>query len=180
MNKTRLKSLLWLMIGSSVLIFADQFTKYLTLHYLKNTSGVVLIPGVFEFQYVENRGAAFGILQQKRFLLILISVAILGVLYFFYRKFPEGKRYLPLRILSVLLVSGALGNMIDRIFRGFVVDFFYFKLINFPVFNIADCYVVISVIVLFFLFCFYYSDEELDSFGFSKKSEKKSQTDSRE
>ena len=180
MNKTKLKSLLWFIIGSPLLLFADQITKYLTLHDLKDTSGIVLIPGVFELQYVENRGAAFGILQHKRFLLILISMAILGVLYFFYRRFPEGKRYLPLRLLSVLLVSGALGNMIDRIFRGYVVDFLYFKLINFPVFNVADCYVVISVIALFFLFCFYYSDEELEIFRGSNKSSKNSQPDNHE
>lgn len=158
--KKKWKQVIFLFFGSLVLLFIDQFTKNVALHYLKDTSGIILIPGVFELQYVENRGAAFGILQQKGLILIVISVVVLGLLYYFYRKLPEGKRYIPLRILSIILVSGAIGNMIDRIIRGYVVDFLYFKLIDFPVFNVADCYVVISVILLFILFCFYYSEDE--------------------
>lgn len=173
MNKKKFSRLCLFFSGCLVLLFIDQFTKYMTLLHLKDTSGIVWIPGVFELQYVENRGAAFGILQQKRIILIAVSVLVLGLLYYFYRKLPDGKRYLPLRLLSVMLVSGAVGNMIDRILRGYVVDFLYFKWINFPVFNVADCYVVISIIAIFFLFCFYYSDEELENFGFRKKGNDK-------
>lgn len=155
-------------IGTVALVIADQLTKYLTIVHLKNTSGISLIPGVFELQYVENRGAAFGILQQKRIFLILISILVLIALLYLYTKIPDQKRYLPLKILAVMILSGAVGNMIDRIFRGYVVDFFYFRLIDFPVFNVADCYVVISVIAAFFFVCFYYTDEDLSFFKFKK------------
>ena len=169
MKKKKFVQIILFCLGCFILFLADQFTKYLAIHSLKDTSGIALIPDVFELQYVENRGAAFGILQQKRIFLILISVIVLCLLYYFYHKIPEGKRYFPLRLISVMLVSGAIGNMIDRIVRGYVVDFLYFKWINFPVFNVADCYVVISVIADFLFLCFYYSDDELRFLDIRKK-----------
>ena len=152
--------------GLLLLLGIDQFTKYLVTVYLKDTSGIALIPDVFELQYLENKGAAFGILQKQRLFLLLLSVLILLIIFFFYSRIPAERRFLPLRIVAVILVSGASGNMIDRILNGYVIDFLYFKLIHFPIFNVADCYVVISVIIAFFLVCFYYKE---DDFTFFKK-----------
>ena len=72
------------------------------------------------------------------------------------------KKLLPLRICAVFIFSGAIGNFIDRLKLGYVVDFFYFKLIDFPVFNVADIYVTVGTFILAFLLSFYYKEEDLD------------------
>ena len=74
---------------------------------------------------------------------------------------PVNKRFLILRILILLIAAGAVGNFIDRIRQGYVVDFFYFKLINFPIFNVADIYVSVGMVILALLIFFYYKDEDL-------------------
>lgn len=152
-----------------ILLVFDQLTKYLAVMQLKNANSFVLIKNVFELKYLENHGAAFGVLQDQRILLLLITIAILGVLCFLYSKIPTERKYFPLRGAGVLLAAGAVGNMIDRFIHGYVVDFFYFSLIDFPIFNVADCYVVIAAILAFFLVCFYYKDED---FAFLKKDTK--------
>ena len=82
---------------------------------------------------------------------------------------PENRRYLPLRSCAVLLCAGAVGNMIDRVRLGYVIDFFYFRLIDFPIFNVADCYVVAACIVFALLVLFYYREEDDFSFLSRKK-----------
>ena len=89
-----------------------------------------------------------------------------------YVQIPEGKRYLPMRLSLLLIVSGGIGNLIDRIANGYVVDFIYFVPIDFPKFNVADCYVTVGMAVLCFLCFFYYKDDELD-FLFSLKQWRK-------
>ena len=78
----------------------------------------------------------------------------------------------PLRLIGLFIVAGGIGNLIDRIFRGFVVDTFSFVLIDFPVFNVADCYVTVSMFLFVFLILFYYKDEEFDCLFPKKKVEK--------
>lgn len=143
------------------LVALDQVTKAWAVQSLAGKPGIELIPGVFELTYIENRGAAFGLFQNQRWLfLILTAVVMLAVLYCFI-KLPNIKRFLPLHLLCVLVMSGAIGNMIDRLVNGYVVDFLYFSLIDFPVFNVADCYVTVSAALAFLLLLFYYKDEEL-------------------
>ena len=79
------------------------------------------------------------------------------------------RHYMPLRVCAVLIVSGALGNFIDRVRLDYVVDFLYFKLIDFPIFNVADIYVTVTTIFLFLLLCFYYKEEELEQILHSGK-----------
>ena len=86
----------------------------------------------------------------------------------FVAKLPSGNRYLPLYISMVLLLSGAVGNLIDRAVRGFVVDFFYFSLIDFPIFNVADIYVTTATAALLCLLCFFYKEEDLAVFEWKK------------
>ena len=131
---------------------------------LKDQTPFVLIDGVFELRYLENRGAAFGMMQDMRFLLAAGAVIVCGLIVYLYLRMPEKRRYLPLRICAVLLCAGAVGNMIDRIRLGYVIDFFYFRLIDFPIFNVADCYVVAACIVFALLVLFYYREEEDFSF----------------
>ncbi len=153
----------WIGAGVMVLILAglDQWVKSLAVLYLKDKAPFVVIEGVFEFFYLENRGAAFGIFQNQRGIFLILTALIMVGLVWLYGRIPAVKRYVPLRICIVASFAGAVGNMIDRIKNGYVVDFLYFKLIDFPVFNIADIYVTLSVILAMVLFLFYYNEEEI-------------------
>lgn len=148
-----------------VLTAFDQWTKWMCILHLKGHD-LELIPDVFELHYLENRGAAFGMLQNQRILLLLITFLFFGVVVYLLCRIPSERRYLPMQTVLVVLLSGAVGNMADRVFRGYVVDFFYFKLINYPVFNVADCYVVIAAVVAVILVLFVYQD---DDFGWIKR-----------
>lgn len=152
------------------LIAFDQFTKYLVVENLKEGGPLNLIPKVFQLSYHENDGAVWGILSGKIPFLVLTTAIILGFLVYVYFKIPMEKKYNLMQIILVFIVSGAIGNFIDRIARGYVVDFLYFELINFPVFNVADCYVTISSALLVVLSIFYYKDED---FAFLGKKESK-------
>ena len=145
-----------------ILILADQLTKLWALAELRGSEGISVITGIFELQYLENRGAAFGILQNHQVLFLLITVLAAVLLTYIYARIPDDKKYIPLRICYVLLMAGAFGNMIDRAFRSYVVDFFYFKLIDFPIFNVADIYVTVTMVLLMGLILFYYKEEDLE------------------
>lgn len=87
-----------------------------------------------------------------------------------FRKIPEEKHFVPLKACLYFVGAGAVGNMIDRVFRKYVVDFIYFSLINFPVFNVADIYVTVAAFMLVVLILFFYQEEDLNRV-FSKKKE---------
>ena len=129
----------------------------------------VIWTGVFELHYLENRGAAFGILQGQKVVFLICTAAVLAILAFYYNRMPVKKRYLPMRIVGILLGAGAVGNLIDRMMQSYVVDFLYFKLIDFPIFNVADCYVTVGAILLAILILFVYKDEELGFLSLKKK-----------
>ena len=99
-------------------------------------------------------------------------LAVLAAVVYLLIKMPVTKRYMPMAVCLMMVSSGAVGNMIDRIGQGYVVDFLYFKLINFPIFNVADCYVTIAAFLLILLVFFYYREEEMACFSFRKKEEK--------
>lgn len=168
-RNTGIKRYLIALLGIAAAVFIDQITKHLAVLYLKGNPARVIIDGVFELQYLENRGAAFGMMQNMQFVFVAGAVAIFIVIFYLYIRMPDTVRYLPLRICAVLLCAGALGNMIDRIRLNYVIDFFYFSLIDFPIFNVADCYVVISCIVFALLILFYYRDDNDFKFLSRKK-----------
>ena len=157
--------------GMAALTALDQWTKALAVRYLMNQTPVVLMEGVFQLHYSENRGAAFGLLQGKQFFFFLITLLVLGAAAYMVWHMPPVKRFFPMWFALLLVASGAVGNMIDRVSQGYVVDFFYFRLINFPVFNVADCYVTISAAALIILFLFYYKDSDLEPFSLKKKGD---------
>ena len=148
----------------------DQYTKYLATVHIKEEP-ITLIDGVFQLQYLENRGAAFGMLQNQQVFFLIIAIVTLIIVAFLYVCMPQTKRFLPLRICLLSIVAGAIGNMIDRMRLGYVIDFFYFELIDFPIFNVADIFATVATFVLIFLFLFYYKDDEFDQVFrlFSKK-----------
>ena len=150
----------WVIAVLTVLLVAlDQWTKYLAVLFLKDQDPFVIIDGVFELHYLENRGAAFGIMQgQQVFFLVIALVVLLAVVYLFCKMSKDAK-FVPLRLIAIAVLAGAWGNMIDRVKLDYVVDFFYFRLIDFPIFNVADCYVVIACILFVVLILFYYKDD---------------------
>ena len=150
----------WVIAVLTVLLVAlDQWTKYLAVLFLKDQDPFVIIDGVFELHYLENRGAAFGIMQgQQVFFLVIALVVLLAVVYLFCKMSKDAK-FVPLRLIAIAVLAGAWGNMIDRVKLEYVVDFFYFRLIDFPIFNVADCYVVIACILFVVLILFYYKDD---------------------
>jgi len=143
------------------LVAFDLFTKNVAVGALSDGKSIPLISGVLEFYYIQNRGAAFGIFQNGTLILSMISAVALIVLIYVYFKIPDGRKYLPLRLVLVFIAAGAAGNLYDRITLKYVRDFIYFSLIDFPVFNVADIYVTCSVFILAFLILFYYKEEDL-------------------
>ena len=161
-NTKRITHYITALISVVVLVCIDQFTKYLVVGHLKDRPAYVLIRNIFQLEYLENRGAAFGILQNQRVFFYISVLLITAAVIWFYSKVPMEKKYLPLRICAVLIVGGACGNCIDRIRLNYVVDFFYFKLIDFPIFNVADIYVTVAAFLLVILILVYYKEEDLE------------------
>lgn len=139
-----MKKIIYLIAGIGIIV--DQITKFLASIYLDN---IDIIPGFFSLTYVENKGAAWGILNNSTIVLVGISVIVLLLISKYISSTIE---FTKLSVVSYgLLIGGIFGNLMDRIFRGFVIDFFNFNILgyHFPVFNIADTMIVIGVILMF-------------------------------
>ena len=134
-----MKKRYWIIIGIALIII-DQLTKILVIN--KN---ITVIPNFFSITYTENLGAAFGI--GNSYIILILNIIIIALLAIFIIK--ENKKienYLP----YILIISGSIGNIIDRIFRGYVIDFLDFNIFNFPNFNLADICIVIGIFYLLF------------------------------
>lgn len=158
--KQQQKAFFFLFLSSILLVALDQWTKHLAVLYLKEKNPIIIIKGVFELSYLENRGAAFGLFQNHRYIFLCTTIVIMAGVLYVYWKIPKNKHFLPLQFIGIGVFSGAIGNMIDRLLHGYVVDFFYFSLIDFPVFNVADVYVTVSVAFLVVFLIFFYKEEE--------------------
>lgn len=152
-----------------LLVVADQVTKYLAVLKLKGKQPWIVLDGIFELHYLENRGAAFGMLQNQKLLFIFIAIIILTVIIYVLIKTPYQKKYVKLNLSLVFIASGAIGNLLDRVRYDYVVDFLYFSLINFPIFNVADIYVTLSAIYLVILLLFVYKETDLEYLDFRTK-----------
>ena len=175
-----------------ILIALDQFTKHLAVTFLKDNQPISIIKEIFELKYLENTSAAFGIdpisilqnifhfeifeqnpdlyLNVRMGFFYILTIIMIVVFICVFLKIPKVKRMIYLDLTLVFLSAGAIGNLIDRITQQYVVDFLYFKLIDFPIFNVADIYVTCSAIALLVLGLFYYKDEDVELIFPSKKS----------
>ncbi|SHI03984.1 signal peptidase II [Sporanaerobacter acetigenes DSM 13106] len=139
-----------------LIILLDQFTKQVAVKYLKLGEPLILIENFLSFTYVENRGAAFGILQNKKIFFLIITVAVIFFVVFFLKKnFYHLSKLM--KVSLVMLIAGAVGNLIDRIRLGYVIDFISVRFSNgyyFPVFNVADSFIVISTILIVIMVLF--------------------------
>lgn len=163
---------------AAVLIVLDQWTKQLAVQALSGGREIRILGDVFTLLYVENRGAAFGILPGARYFFFLITILVTLLILWLLWILPAGKHYTPLFVLCIFVFSGAVGNCIDRLRLHYVVDFFYFRWINFPVFNVADIYVTLSAAAMILLFLFVY--REKDFLFLRLPFEKKGETNKRE
>ncbi len=172
-TNTTIKGMITGGVGLLVLLLLDQWTKLLAIAHLKGQADIQLWPGVFSLHYLENHGAAFGILKDQQWAFLLLAAVFLVAAVIVYTRMPFTLRMLPLRIITIFIAAGAVGNMIDRMYRHYVVDFFYFSLIDFPVFNVADIYITCSAVLLVLLVVFCYKDEELEILFLRKAKKEK-------
>ncbi|HIV93211.1 MAG TPA: signal peptidase II [Candidatus Eisenbergiella stercoravium] len=152
-------------------VLLDQMTKYLAVVYLKGQEAISLIPGVLELRYLENRGAAFGILQGGKVIFLIITPIVLLVAAYVLVRMPDGGKYGILHFLLDCIIIGAVGNLIDRIRLDYVVDFIYIRLIDFPIFNVADMFVSIATVVgaVLLLFGHSYRNEDFSFLSLKKR-----------
>lgn len=139
-----------------VLLVADQVVKYLVRTGIDLGQSIPFLPHVLDLTYVQNTGAAFSMLAQHTWILILISAIIVVVVAAFVRRgFFQG--WLGLTA-AMLVMCGGVGNLIDRVVLGYVTDMFQTTFMNFAVFNLADCYITVGVVLLFIYVLFFYPD----------------------
>lgn len=129
-----------------IAVVVDQITKWWAVEHLLPVKSIPFIPGILGFHYTENTGAAFSILRDKQLLLIIVTLLIItGMLGMMVKAIKDEAPFI-VRAAYVLIISGAIGNFIDRVRLNYVVDFLEFQFISFPIFNVADIFVVLGVI----------------------------------
>ncbi len=160
--KSKGRSIAAFAISVVALIILDQITKLAAQNLLRGQDAYRIIPGVFELQYLENRGSAFGLLQGQRVFFVVMAGLMVFIIPYVYYRIPLTRRFWYLRVIACLFLAGAVGNAVDRLIHGYVIDFFYFSLIDFPIFNVADIYVTASTFLLIILMLFYYQDEDFE------------------
>lgn len=133
-------------ILAGLILILDQGTKLWAARAL-SVEPLVLIPGALELTYLENRGAVWGLMQGWRVVFLIATFLFLGIVIWLYSKKRKSMSLLT-RIILALLFSGAIGNLIDRMFLGYVRDMIYVSLIRFPVFNVADSAITIAAALL--------------------------------
>lgn len=148
-------------ITNIVLLFVDRFTKVLSILKLKSKPEFIVIKNFFSFEYVENSGGAWGILNNFTFFLILISALFIILTTIIYFRLCKNKSNKLLKCSLLLVISGATGNLYDRIIYGYVIDFISLKFIRFPVFNVSDIYISVGMIFIVILIFFIYKEEDL-------------------
>ena len=127
-----------------VLLVIDQLSKYEIKNILQLGESISIIPNVFNLTYIQNRGAAFGFMQNKQIIFVIIAIIMFGIGIYCIQQ----KKYNKMEKFSIsLIVAGACGNALDRIFNGYVTDFIDFRFIWKYIFNIADIYIVVGVII---------------------------------
>ncbi|MGN0382701.1 MAG: signal peptidase II [Eubacterium sp.] len=193
MKKKRIYKCIFCISLLILLVMLDQITKNMATLYLKGKEPYVIIKNVLEFYFLNggNKGAAWGIFSGWTiyFIIITLIVSIIilvliirtdKLIYSNKISSDTKRKFSILQIFFISLMAGALGNLIDRIFLGAVVDFIYFKLINFPIFNVADIYVTCSAFAIITICIFYLKEDEFDLIFSLKKKKISHSQDERE
>ncbi len=159
-------------LAFAVCVFIDQWTKVLARTYLIDDNGfksVYIIKNVLCFHYLENRGSVWGILQGRINFLLIVSLLLFVILAYVYYKIPKTAKYLTLLWIDVFMLAGAIGNTIDRIVFGYVTDFIYFEIINFPIFNFADICITLAAGFTIVMILTRYKEEDFSFLSLKKK-----------
>ena len=198
-NKTKSsKTMIGSFVAVFLMVFLDQITKYFAAVKLKGQEPFSLIDGVFQLRYLENQSAAFSFdpisflhkifhisffnahpdafLACKMAFFVILTVAVLIFLGVLYRRIPWNRHFFFMNLVFIGFFAGAIGNLIDRIMHNYVIDFFDFTLINFPIFNVADIYVTISAIALILMVFFVYKEEDYEVIFPPKKNTDKKES----
>ena len=136
-----------------LLVIIDQLTKMLAITYLKPITTQNFLDGVVNFTYVENTGVAFGMFKDMHYLIVPITIVVTCICLYFMLK-AKKENYSKLSYVFGVISAGAIGNILDKIFRGFVVDFIEFDFVQFPVFNFADICVSLGAVAFAVLIIF--------------------------
>lgn len=154
---------LLVIILSAVIVGLDQLIKYSVYTFLKPVGTVEVIPGLFSLKYVENKGAAFGMMANMRWVFIIFTIVVIGILLFMiFKKKINSKLF---TASAILLIGGGIGNLIDRIFLGYVIDYLSISFFP-PVCNFADyCITIGTGLLLVYLLFFsdYFKSSKKDS-----------------
>lgn len=137
-----------------LLIALDQLTKYLAVAYLQPIDTLPIIEGVIHLTYVENTGAAFSMLSGNQLFLKGVTIVAITIMMFVFRKLLSKPEEDWIKACFVLIISGGIGNLIDRLRLDYVIDFIDFRLINFAIFNGADSFVSVGTALLFYVVFF--------------------------
>jgi signal peptidase II len=158
-----------------LVVAADQYTKQLAVQSLKNQPAFIIVDGVLEFNYLENVGAAFGMLPNQKFFFVFVALIFLCVIGFVLTRMPEKKRYIVLHVLLTMIAGGAVGNMVDRLRLTYVVDFIYVPVVKFfgqpfPIFNVADMFLTVPTFILIILILFVYKEDDFAFLSFKQRN----------
>lgn len=154
------------------LVFLDQITKYFSRTAFANGGSKDIIPDVLSLCFHKNTGAAWSIMSGKTGFLTIFTIILIVLLIYIYLKTPIKPRLTTFKLMMIFLLSGAVGNLIDRVILGYVTDFIYFEIINFPVFNIADCYITVTAILFLIMTFCYFKDNDFDFIPFLASNKK--------
>lgn len=163
-NKTKSIKLLLCILGALILAFVDRLTKVWAVNNLMNKEPIWIIKNVLQLYYLPNgnKGAAWGMLEGHQYFFIAIAILVIMVIAYVIYNMPVNKKYNFMQIMLVFIAAGGIGNMYDRAFQGYVVDFIYFSIINFPIFNVADMYVSVCTILFALYLIFKIKDDDLN------------------
>ncbi|MCR5304486.1 MAG: signal peptidase II [Lachnospiraceae bacterium] len=149
-----------------IFVAVDQYTKLLAAAWLKDSDSFVVMDGVLELRYLENRGAAFGMFKDQKWFFVFIAAVITIAIIYVLAQTPADRKYISLHMSLTLIASGAIGNMADRVVLGYVRDFIYFSIIDFPIFNFADICVTVGTVLMVVLLLFFYKENDLSFLSF--------------
>ena len=161
-GKLKMKKIIYSAVFIMILTGTDQVIKQLVVRFLKGGDSVPLIKDILELEYYENSGAAFNFLVGKTNFLIILTGVVIAFLIWKLVQTLEVRRYWGMSFCFCLLIGGAIGNLIDRVAKGYVVDFIYCEFLDFPKFNFADMCVSIGAVLMGLLLITYYCVADVD------------------
>lgn len=166
---TKKKLLITDLILIILLVVADQIVKYYATVNLESNGSIVILEGILQLTYLKNTGGILGVLHDQSLFIVFIAVILVLIVIYFLSRLPDKPKFNIMHIVISCMLAGGLGNLIDRIRFGYVIDFIYFIGIDFPIFNCADILISVSSVVLILLLILFYKEKDLEFLNFKQK-----------